>query len=85
MDPVRELVGEQRKRLIASILQHAEREVYPSLTPEQRSAFRTKVLESVGVYHDLVLDVIKVSNRDTVMNEEAVTLLRQIHRAVSSP
>jgi hypothetical protein len=66
---------------VASILGHAEREVYPHLTPLQRQAFRNKVLSSIDVYHDLVMDLIKVyeGRDDTIVNEEALKMIRDIH------
>lgn len=79
MDMVRRLLIEQRKRLIASVLGHAEREFYPKLTPKERDDFRTHVLDSIDRYHDLVLDVLKVTKDDAIRNDEAVDLIRQVH------
>lgn len=81
MSTTNELLQAQRKRVVASILGHAEREVYPHLTPPQRQAFRLKVLSSIDVYHDLVMDLIKVyeGRDDSIVNEEALILLRNIH------
>lgn len=87
-DLARRLAIEQRKRLVASIMDYLERNVYPGLaggpvgqdglTDSQRE-LRSKVLDSIGTYHDFMLDVIKVSREDMVQNEETLRLLRVIH------
>jgi hypothetical protein len=78
---VRNLAVEQRKRLVGSLMEHLERNVYPVLTPEQRTAVRQKVLSSVGAYHDFMLDVLKASVSDgSVTNDVALELLEQINR-----
>jgi hypothetical protein len=76
------LAAEQRGRLVGSILGHAEREIYPKLNAAERKAFREKVLASVGVYHDFVLDCLRASADGAVVNEEAMALLHGIHSAV---
>lgn len=84
-DEVRELIIQQRGRVVAGILQHAERTFYDRLTPAERVAFRQKVLDSVGTYHDLVLDVVKVQRKgSTLINEEVLPLLRAIHGQVTA-
>lgn len=50
---------EQRRRLVGSIMAYVERELYPGMLPDARTALRSKVLQSVGVYHDFVLDCLK--------------------------
>jgi hypothetical protein len=82
-DILADLAGEQRARLVGSVLGHAEREVYPQLTPQQRKAFRDKVLACVGVYHDFVLDCLRAANKGSVVNEEAMRLLGDIHRQLT--
>ncbi len=81
-DILTDLAGEQRSRLVASILGHAERELYATMTAGQRKVLREKVLASVGVYHDFVLDCLRAANKGSVVNEEAMRLLGQIHEAV---
>lgn len=79
-DIVRRLAGEQRRRFIGSMLGAAESSPWWSRlsVPEQR-AFRDKVLACAGVYHDFMLDVIKVSKDDGVRNELAVELIQAVH------
>lgn len=78
-DEVRELIIQQRGRCVAGILQLSEQTFYEKLTPAERKVFRQKVLDSIGTYHDLVLDVLKVQRKSNVINEEVIPLLRQIH------
>jgi hypothetical protein len=78
-DIIRRLAIEQRKRLVASILGHAERELFPQLTPVQQRQLRDKVLSSVNAYHDFMLDVIRVGADDGVRNTLAIDLLQQVH------
>ncbi len=73
------LVVERRKRLVASILGHAERTFYSQLTPEQREAFRDKVLSSVDEFSDLMRDMLKVVGEDVMVNSHALDLIEAIH------
>lgn len=82
-DFVRNLLIEQRKRVVGSIMNHAERNVFPHLPPADQRAFREKVISSIGAYHDTCLDVLKASVDDGyLVNEEALLLLRDIHSRV---
>ena len=82
---VRNLLAEQRKRLVGSIMRYAEEDFYAGLSREQQVAFRDKVLTSVGAYHDTVLDILKSSVDDGtyMVNEEALRMIAQIHAAVN--
>lgn len=73
------LIGERRKRLVASILGHAEREFFPQLTPEQQRDFRRKVLGSIDEFADLMRDVLKIASDDVVLNQHALDLLESLH------
>ena len=75
------LIRERRKRLVASILGHAEREFYPQLDPEQREAFRAKVIDSIDSFADLMRDIVAVQGEDAVVNAHVVQLIEEIHRA----
>lgn len=83
-DVVTELVAEQRRRLVGSILGFMEREIYPDLTVQQQVAVRKKVLTSVGVFSDFTLDCIRACNKGWVVNEEAMRLLNAINDQVSA-
>lgn len=78
-DIIRRLAVEQRKRLVASVMQHLETEVFPHLSEAQARATRDKVVGSVNAYHDFILDVLKVNREDSVRNEESLRLIRQVH------
>lgn len=73
------LVVERRRRLVASILGHAERAFYSQLTVEQREEFRAKVLASADDFADLMRDMLKVVGEDVVVNTRAVDLIEAIH------
>lgn len=78
---VRQLCIEQRRRLVGNLMDHAERHLYPKLSPAEQRAYRDKVLQAVGSYHDVVLDMLKAAGPqpDVLVNEEALRLLRTIH------
>ena len=79
-DKIRRLAGEQRRRFVASVMGAAETSGWWSkMTAAEQRDFRSKVLNSVGVYHDFMLDVIKVSNEDSIRNELALDLIEQVH------
>ncbi len=75
---MRRLLVTQRRRLVAAVLNHAEKEVYPHLSGPQREAFRTKFISAVDAYHDLMLDVLGSTQDDQVVNVDAIELLRDI-------
>lgn len=76
---MKRLAIEQRKRLVASILNAAESSPWWSrLSGPERTAYREKILSSIGVYHDFMLDVIKIGQDDPV-NEYAIELISAVH------
>jgi hypothetical protein len=78
-DPVRRIVTEQRNRLVATLLTHLEPKLRPAREREWQET-RKVVMDAVGTYHDLVLDVLKVSREDgSIRNETAVELIRAVH------
>lgn len=83
------LLSSQHKRLVATIMRHVERDVYPALRPDQRRELREVVVRAAGTYHDTALDCVKASSSvdDSMLrNERLYDLLEQIHRAtVSAP
>lgn len=80
---VRNLLIEQRKRLVSSLMEYSERNVYPRLNDAERKALRDKVLASVGVYHDTCLDILKASVNDgSIVNEVALDAIAELHRDV---
>lgn len=84
-DFVKNLLIEQRRRLVGSLMDYIEKSVYPSLTLEQRKNLREKVLSSVGTYHDTCLDILKASVNDgsEMVNELAVKALADLNTAIA--
>lgn len=79
-DFVRNLLGEQRKRMVGTLMGYLEREVYPQLNARQQRALRDKVLAATAPYHDACLDMLKASVNDgTVVNEEALRLISELN------
>ena len=84
-DQVRALAVQQRRRMVATVMGVLEAEVWPSLSVQKQQEVRRKVLASIDVYHDLMLDIIKTGDQDgVVFNEEAIRLLRRIHSVVAA-
>jgi hypothetical protein len=73
------LMLEQRKRFIASVLGHAEREFYPKLTDDERDGFRQKVFDAADAYTDFVRDILKVVDQDQMRNDRALKLIEAMH------
>lgn len=82
-DFVRNMMIEQRKRTVGGLMQYMEKNIYPRLHPSERDALRTKVLETVGAYHDVCLDMLKASVNDgSIVNEQAVLAMAELHADV---
>jgi len=77
-DPSSDLLTRQRRRLVASILGHAEREFYPQLTERQREAFREKVLQAAAAFGDLATDLIRVQSSGVWVNDDVLEILAEI-------
>ena len=79
-DFVRNLMAEQRKRLLGSLFDYLEKNVYQKLTLDEQRALRERVITSVGVFYDFMLDCTKASVNDGVVyNEEAVQMIRHMY------
>lgn len=80
---VRNLLIEQRKRVVGAIMTHAEKNIFPTMPAAQQKMFRDKVLSSIGAYHDTCLDILKASVNDgMIVNTEALEMLTEIHKEV---
>lgn len=78
-ESLRRLLGIQRRRLVATFLGYAEKNVYPHLGEQECERFRNEFLDAVGAYHELMLDILGASDDGTVLvNAEAMKLLRDI-------
>lgn len=67
---LKSLLAESRKRLVGSLMSYLEQNVYPKLNKQQQDELRTKVLTSVGAYHDACLDMLKASINDGSISNE---------------
>jgi len=88
---VRNMAIENRKRLVAGMMDHFEKFIAPLIRDEKvretaRLAYRQRLMAGVGQYHDFVLDCLKASvatGDGGVVNEEALRLLQQVHAGVT--
>lgn len=83
-DLTTQIVSKQRQRCLAGILGAAEASTWwGRLTKEEQLAHRQKVIESLGTFYDLVRDVIKVSDENSLRNDHVVELIERIHLQVT--
>lgn len=76
---IRNLLNEQRRRAIGTLMQYLEQNVYDYLTVAEQRELRSRVLAAVGQYHDTCLDMVKASVNDgTLMNEDTAKILAGI-------
>ena len=79
-DLARQLLGSQRRRLVARLLGSVEREFDVTSAPPE---LRTEVMDAVGVYHDFVLDLVGARDDGVLRNEHAMRMLAEIHAEVA--
>lgn len=83
---VRTFAVQNRRRLVAGLMEYFEKQVLPSFPANVRSQvlkdYRARVMQCVGPYHDFVLDLAKSLPDDTAFNEEAMALLQRLHQDV---
>lgn len=79
MEFAKNLLNEQRRRMVGSLMAYIEHNVYEHLSPAARVELRGKVLSSVSAYHDVCLDMLKASVQDgTTGNDEALQLIHSM-------
>lgn len=79
-DIVIRLITEQRKRCIAGVLGHCEHSAWwERLSVAEQREFRDKLLGDIGVFYDMVRDVVKVGSEEAVINENTVRMISEIH------
>ena len=79
MQFARNVLNEQRRRLVGNLMQYLEANVYTHLSEHEQRELRKRVLTAVGAYHDVCLDMLKASIDDgSVVNEEALHLLARV-------
>ena len=79
------LVATRGNRCSASILGWLETNLYtqyPAIDTKMQKAIRQVVLDNVNQFKDLSMDIVK--SETAVINDEWVTKLDEIHRAVRS-
>lgn len=77
---VKRLLTERRQRLVGTIMREAEATLFPAVSEAVRKAYRQKVLEAVGSYHDVVLDCMRASIDDgTIVRPDPEVLLAAIN------
>lgn len=70
---IRRMLGRQRSRALAIILNHAERTFYDRLNEDEREEFRRIVLRVVESYHAACMDMVEASVETGMeVNQEAV-------------
>jgi len=69
---IKRLAIEQRRRLIASVLNAVDDE-------KDARARRERIIRAINSYHDFLLDVVKVSDEEYVRNEHALELIASVH------
>jgi len=85
MQFARNVLNEQRRRLIGNLMQYLESHVYEHLSQADQRELRKRVLTAVGAYHDVCLDMLKASIDDgTVVNEEALRLMSRLSKQMDS-
>jgi hypothetical protein len=81
-DHLRRLAIEQRKRVVGGIMGHVENSPWwPKLAPAEQKAFRDKVLSSVNAYHDLMLDMLRITGDDALVNERTLDVIERVHES----
>ena len=85
MQFIRNLLNEQRRRAIGTLMQYMEQNIYEHLTVAEQRELRARVLGAVGQYHDTCLDMLKASVNDgTLMNEDTAQLLTGIRGDIAN-
>ena len=85
MQFARNVLNEQRRRLVGNLMQYLERNVYEHLSPDQQRDLRNRVLVAVGAYHDVCLDMLKASIDDgSIVNEEALKLMSRLSQQMET-
>jgi hypothetical protein len=81
-DMMRRLATERRKRAVGAIMGHAEQSAWwPKLTAEEQRAFRDKVLGAINDYHDLMLDMIRITGDDALINEKTLQVIQSVRES----
>jgi hypothetical protein len=82
----RKVASNARQRCVGGVMTYAEKNIYPKMTAAERTAFRDKVLQSVGAYHDTLLDLLTASVDDGTLkvNEHALAAIDRMNRLAAT-
>lgn len=79
---VRRMAIKQRGRLLAGVMGAAERSSWwGKLTPAERAGYREEIILTLNPYHEFMLDLIGITDEDSMRNERVVELLESVHAA----
>ena len=57
------ILAQQRKRLVATLMNYCEKsDWWCTLTVTEQEAFRDKFISSLGSFYDVAIDAVKVTN-----------------------
>lgn len=85
MQFARNMLNEQRRRLIGNLMTYIESNVYRHLSPDEQRELRKRILTAVGAYHDVCIDMLKASIDDgTMVNEDALKLMARLSQQMEN-
>lgn len=85
MQFARNMLNEQRRRLIGNLMTYVESNVYRHLSPDEQRELRKRILTAVGAYHDVCIDMLKASIDDgTMVNEDALKLMARLSQQMEN-
>lgn len=85
MQFARNLLNEQRRRLVGNLMTYIETNVYRHLSPDEQRELRKRILTAVGAYHDVCIDMLKASIDDgSMVNEDALKLMARLSQQMEN-
>jgi hypothetical protein len=85
MQFARNMLNEQRRRLIGNLMTYIEANVYRHLSPDEQRELRKRILVAVGAYHDVCIDMLKASIDDgSMVNEDALKLMARLSQQMET-
>lgn len=78
-DFIRGMAAKARRRAVATVMNHAERQFRPLVSKDDWEDFRDVVLNAMAMYHDQVMDImLTLGEGPGVVNEEALMILQRL-------
>jgi len=85
MQFARNMLNEQRRRLIGNVMTYIEANVYRHLNADEQRELRRRILTAVGAYHDVCIDMLKASIDDgSMVNEDALKLMSRLSQQMEN-